>query len=368
MAATERTSTTLPANTTTTTDPSINDERFASVAATIDEFVRDNDLNGATLVVVTRDDGVVWIDATGELGPDRISLVASAGKMITAGVLLRLQDEGLIDLDAPIAEAVPWGVANPSVTVAHLLSNSSGLVGLLQEPFFRPYLCQYLATGTVQDCGRTIFTTPLDDALVVPPDTEFRYGGGQWQVAGAVAEAVSGRTWAQLVDETYVQPCGTTSLGYNNQFTQFEGLETPFSYPAAFDGDPSTMRPTDNPNMEAGAYLTPRDYSTLLLMHLRGGRCGDHRALSEAAVAQAHTDRIGPAGTRMGEAGYGLGWWIHRDEPTLLQDDGAYGTIPWIDLRRGYGAVLVLEAETSQGRQLVGQIRPMIDDVVAELH
>ena len=54
--------------------------------------------------------------------------------MITAGVLLHLADDGLLDIDAPVAEAVEWGAGNPDVTVAQLLSNSSGLVGLLIEP------------------------------------------------------------------------------------------------------------------------------------------------------------------------------------------------------------------------------------------
>ena len=141
--------------------------------------------------------------------------------MITAGVLLRLQDDGLLDIDAPVAAVADWGAGNPTITPAQLLSNSSGLVGLLPDPAYAPYVCQYLPAGTLQDCAASIFSTPDDDADIVAPDTEFRYGGAQWQVAGAVAEVASGKPWAQLIDEIYVQPCGLETLAFNNHFTQF---------------------------------------------------------------------------------------------------------------------------------------------------
>ena len=102
-----------------------------------------------------RDDGVVHEDYWGEFSADRISLVASSSKMITAGVLLHLADEGLLDMDAPVAAAVDWGAGNPTITPAQLVSSSSGLVGLLDDPSYPPYVCQFLVAGTLQDCAAT---------------------------------------------------------------------------------------------------------------------------------------------------------------------------------------------------------------------
>ena len=370
------------------------------------DFVAAKDLNGAGLVVVDRDEGVVYEHYVGEeFGPDHLSLIASSSKMITAGVLMRLHDQGLLDVDAPVADAVDWEGAkasNPDVTPAQLVSNSSGLVGLLPSPTYAPYICQYLTTGGLEECGERIFTTGDDDAEVVPPDTEFRYGGGQWQVAGAVAEAVSGRSWAELIDETYVQPCGVDSLAYNNHFAQPVSQAGPFGYPVGFAGDPANLVATDNPNMEGGAYIDPLDYAALLLMHLRGGSCDGGRVLSEESVERMHTDRAvstydaqlstspdddepddGPDdGTAEAEAaesgdtesegdpgtsnefryrGYGLGWWVADLDTELIEDAGAYGAVPWLDLGRGYGAYLVVEASSSLGRELAREIRPQIE-------
>lgn len=351
IAATSTPESTSPTTTEATADAAAFD--FSAIDPVVQGFVTARGLNGAGLVVVDGEQGAVYEQYWGEFDDERVSFVASSSKMLVAGILLHLQDQGLLDMDAPVADVVEWGTAHPAVTPAQLVSNSSGLVGL--DPTFMPHICQFLPNGTLQDCARTIFTTPDDDALTVLPDTEFRYGGGQWQVAGAVAEAASGRSWAELVHEVYVEPCGADSLGFNNHFTRFEpgGLE----YPADFGGDPAVMPLTANPNMEGGAYITAPDYADLLLMLLRGGRCGDTQVLSSDALAAMFADRTGEA--YGSPVGYGMGWWIDRSTGQLT-DPGAYGSVPWLDLDAGIGAYLVIESDAATGIELAVQIHPLI--------
>jgi CubicO group peptidase (beta-lactamase class C family) len=376
MAATRApTSSTSPESTTTSEPvpesteapvPEPVDYDFSAVSPIVQDFVDERWLNGAGLIIVHRDDGVIYEDHWGEFSKDRVSLIASSSKMITAGVLLRLQDEDLLDIDSPVADAVEWGVGNPEVTPAQLMSNSSGLVGLVPNPAYGPYICQYLPFGTIQDCAASIFNNLDDENDVVAPDTEFRYGGAQWQVAGAVAEAVSGKSWAELIDEIYVQPCALESLAYNNNLALIasEG----FRYPASFNGDPTTLASTENPNMEAGAYITTGDYGKLLLMHLRGGACDDNQVLTQESLDLMHADRIGDV--YGGDAyssgrGYGMGWWVDR-ESGRISDEGAYGAVPWLDLADGYGAYLVIEADSATGNELAGLLYDVIDEAVTQ--
>ncbi len=344
---------------------------FSEVSPIVERFVDERGLDGAGLVVVDREDGIVFEDYWGEFGPERVSLVASASKMIVAGVLLRLDDLGVLDLDQPIADLTGWQPEDPSTatataTVAQLLSNSSGLVGLGPKALYGPYTCQFDLADDLERCGETIFTTAEDDRDVVAPDTEFRYGGGQWQVAGAVAEVVSGRSWSDLVTETYVGPCGIDSLGFTNQWAQFGPLT--FEYPRAFSGDPSTIAPTANPNMEGGAYISAPDYAELLLMQLRAGRCGETPVLSAESVERMHTDRViersGPTGYP-GLAGYGLGWWVRSPADGYVTDPGAYGAVPWLELADGYGVYLVVEENLPVGIALADQIREPVDRALA---
>lgn len=332
---------------------------FAAVTEIVEQFVADQGLNGAGLVIVDREDGIVGEVYAGEFDADRVSLIASSSKMLAAGVLLRLQDQGLLDLDTPIGELVPWAGGNPDLTVAQMLSNSSGLPGLFPEPGYGPYVCQFIGTE-IEECAAEVMATAADDGDIVPPDSEFRYGGVQWQVAGAVAETVSGKTWAELLDETYVQPCGVDSLGFNNHWVALGGG---FEYP---DGaDVSLLTPTDNPHIEGGAYINPVDYADLMLMHLRDGQCDNGRSLSAEAVAESHADRIGDVwgGSAGSDTGYGLGWWIDRTSGRI-SDAGAYGSVPWLDLGNGFGAYLVIEADSGTGGQLAALLFEPVEEAV----
>jgi len=338
---------------------------FSEVDPIVEAFIAEHDLNGAGLVVVDEEDGIVGQEYFGDIDADRISLVASASKTVAAGVLVRLADQGELDLDQPIAEYVDWAAGqNPDVTVAQLLSSSSGFVGLLPTPAYGPYVCQFLPTMEIEDCATTAWTTPDDDADVIAPDTAWRYGGVQWQIAGAVAETVSGKPWSELLEETYIEPCGVESMGWNNHWTQIgDGLS---GYPPEFGGDPGVLSPTDNPSMEGGLYIDPVDYAELLLMQLRDGRCGDTQVLEPESVERMQTDRIGETygGETLAGGGYGFGWWVERNGSERINDPGAYGAVPWLDLDGGFGAYLVIEADASLGAQLAAQLYDPVETAV----
>ncbi len=353
------TPTTITPATITPTTVAAGGRDFSAIGPLVADHVDEQGLNGAGLVVVDRDDGIVYEEYWGEFDADRVSLIASSSKMITAGVLMKLHDDGLLDIDAPVADAVEWGSGNPDITVAQLVSNSSGLVGLGPNPAYPPYVCQFLAERELEECGEEAFTTPDDDADIVPPDTEYRYGGVQWQVAGAVAETVSGRSWSQLIDEIYVQPCGVESLGFTNHWFDAGG----FTYPSNFDVE--ALEPTENPHMEGGAYIDAPDYAQLLLMHLRGGECPDGRVMSAAAVDRMHEDRVLAAYGEAGPSnpGYGMGWWVDR-ETGRIRDPGAYGATPWLDLDDGYGAYLVVEADGSAVGGLMSELEPLLHEIM----
>lgn len=331
---------------------------------TVETFLASQQLPGATAVVVHKDHGLVHQRGYGTFAADRASVIASSSKILSVGVLMRLADQKLLDIDAPIDTYLSdWGSHKPGVTVASLVSNSSGLPSLTENPVYGPYLCQYTSlTGTLQDCARQIYTA-ADQADVRPPDTSFSYGGGAWQLAGGIAEVVSEKSWAELVDETYAAPCDAPSLGYANHFAQ-GGLTGALAYPSYVMGDPSALTPTDNPNIEGGAYINAEDYGKILLMHLRGGRCGDERVLSAAAVARMQEDRIAKVyegSTPQPElAGYGLGWWVDRADPGVVVDPGAFGAVAWLDTMRGHGAFIILESTSLHGGMLQERARPVL--------
>jgi CubicO group peptidase (beta-lactamase class C family) len=234
---------------------------FSAVDSAAAAFIETWGLQGLTLAVVRDDEGKIYEKGYGEFGVDRISLLASTSKVPAAGVILSLVDDGLLELDRPVAEYLDWGEHHAGMTIEHLLSMMSGIPGW-PEP---NHVCVHDPTTTLTDCGRTIFE---DESQSIPPGVEFRYSGSAWQLAGAVAEVVSGMSWAELVEERLVNPCGLTNTGFVSTNSQLD-------YPEGFDGDPANFPPSDNPEIGGGLYSTVTNYSKILLMHLRGGRCGE---------------------------------------------------------------------------------------------
>ncbi|MFT3923248.1 MAG: serine hydrolase domain-containing protein [Myxococcales bacterium] len=328
---------------------------FTAFDEQVDAFLKANSLRGASAVVVHRDFGAVHTRGYGEYDRDRLYLIASSSKILSVGILLRLADQGLIDLDRPLRNYLTdWQGNKESLTVAQLLSMSSGLTGLMDNPLYGPYLCQFVGSS-LTDCAKEIYAAN-DVADRDDPDTAFHYGGGAWQLAGGIAEQVSGKSWGTLVEETYVDPCGAESLGYQNQFGQsfVEGLGIGvIAYPGFFKGDISALTTTKNPSIEGGAYVTVGDYGKILLMHLRDGRCGRAQVLSPTAVKRMREDRIGEVyGGETGNdlfPGYGMGWWVSRDQPGLVLDPGMYGAAAWIDEPRGYAAFVAIEGALGMG-------------------
>jgi CubicO group peptidase (beta-lactamase class C family) len=304
----------------------------------------------------------------GDFDADRLYLIASASKILSVGVVMKLHDEKKLDIDEPISTYLTeWGETKVgNVTAAQLFSNSSGLPtleevsGSVQNPS-SPYvsnLCQYNFAGTLQDCSKILYETEPPRE----PDTEFGYGGSQWQLGGALAEVASGKSWAELIDETYVKPCEVPSLGYTNQYAK-----SALGYPKNFMGDVANLDPaerdTANPNIEGGAYITAPDYAKLLMMHLNGGKCGKNQVLSQASVKRMQEDRVSEYGgmVRPPFTGYGMGWWIADG---YVADPGAYGAFPWIDEERGYAGIIMIELTSTVGAQLALSAKPALDGVL----
>jgi CubicO group peptidase (beta-lactamase class C family) len=360
---------------------------FTAFDAAINQFVADHDLRGASAAVVQRGAGVVHLAGYGEFTPQRTYLVMSSSKVLSAGILMHLSDAGLLDIDAPIGDYVPeWTVGKPELTVAQLMSGSSGLVGIVDSPLYAPYACRTNTATTLTDCARKIYEAD-DAAERKSPDTEFHYGGAAWQLAGGIAEVVSGKPWAELVRERYSVPCDVPELGYTNGLNILgvtfnpDGTIASFTVPPAFEGDPSRLPVTENPNLEAGVFTSVGDYAKLLDVHIDGGKCGDARVLSEAAVERMQADRAVAYGSTedqmrsllgaadaavvdqaVGLSGYGLGWWVLRDEPGVFFDPGALGSNAFLDVPRGYGAFFATESDLATGIEGGFALKAVLDE------
>ena len=146
--------------------------------------------------------------SVGELPAERAAAspfrIASMTKSFTAATILVLRDEGLLTLDAPLVDVLPWtrsiGLpsASPPVRISHLLTMTAGF------PTDDPW-------GDRQE------SLPIEDfdALVTgglsfcrAPGLEFEYANIAYALLGRVIAVVTGRDYRDVVRERLLDPLG----------------------------------------------------------------------------------------------------------------------------------------------------------------
>ena len=314
-------------------------------AAPADQLDAAVDAAGAGLVVAAGDTVVYSRDGDNVVdwgtGLDEVVPIASASKLVSATVLMAMVEDGQLDLDASVAdylEEAPfeWPAENYEVTLRTLLSHTSGL---------RPHDCVNDTGTTLEACARAI----AGQTLVTEPGTTFSYGGTSYQLAGYIAELVSGLSWAQLVDLFVAGPADMPTL---------------------------TFGTTENPRIGGGAVTSANDYLHLLQAHLAEGRYGDQTVLLPSSVAEMQTDLIAglPVAASPGAQyqldGYGLAWWIRNDcaRPGTagpeLSDPGLTGFIGIIDPSINQAVVVTTTRGLPTGEGLYRQARPHIVELL----
>lgn len=186
----------------------------ARLDAAVDRAVADADFSGA--LMLKRGDRVVYRRAVGQAervfgAANRIDTrfnVASIGKMFTATAVLRLVEQGRIDLDAPILRYLPDYPARAvaeQVTARQLLSHSSGVANYWDAIAEKPSQ----AFVEARDYLPLIAAQPLE----FTPGERLGYSNGGFVVLGLIIEAMTGETYADHIRRTIFEPLGMSGSG-----------------------------------------------------------------------------------------------------------------------------------------------------------
>jgi D-alanyl-D-alanine carboxypeptidase len=112
---------------------------FAELDRFVEQFMRDMNSPGMTLVLADREGvqrmatyGFSDLDRQRKLNADELFQIGSITKSFLAIALLQLREEGKLDLNKPIVEYLPWFRIQSTfapITTHHLLTHTSGLPG-----------------------------------------------------------------------------------------------------------------------------------------------------------------------------------------------------------------------------------------------
>ncbi|MBQ7767763.1 MAG: serine hydrolase [Oscillospiraceae bacterium] len=157
--------------------------------------------------------------------PDAMYKIASMTKTVTAVVILRLCQEGILNLDIPVKQYLPWlklsrPEAEKTMTLHHLLTHSSGL----------PKDIGYIPDGIREEAGIDEVikaTLPMLPMASVPGDNVYCYSNWGFNLAACVATTVTGKTLTDLYKGYILDPLEMDKTTFDFQIA----ATYPFSLP-----------------------------------------------------------------------------------------------------------------------------------------
>jgi len=296
-------------------------------------------------VIVSDASGVVfqggygWADADRKVpfGPDTPTDGASLAKTFTAALVLALQAEGRLDLDAPVQRWLPE-LPYPGVTLRHLLSHSSGIPVHEYEFFDRD-----LPPGTVRtnDALLRVLARRHPDALW-PPGAGFEYSSFCYDLAALAAERAGGKPWFDLLADRFLRPLGMASaFARPGRLADFPGVRT-----LGYRRDGERLVVNDVFEGEAfhggsNLYVSVRDLDRWNVSFLPASPPAPAREAPRLAPA-AMTAALTPARIDGHPSGLTLGSWYRRGDDTAFWYSGhlqGFHSEVFRDLRRGWSVV-----------------------------
>jgi CubicO group peptidase (beta-lactamase class C family) len=279
----------------------------------------------------------------GDDAADRLFPMFSATKLLTATLVMRLVDRGLVDLDAPAAEYVdefrpPDAATTALITVRRLLAHVGGLrSGDLDE----------LGDGSRDGSLAEYVARSRDLRRLLPPGEIYSYSSTGYAVLGRLVEAVTGLPWPEALRRDLLDPLGMsgTSPRVPAALAPPAPPDGALGTPPAFCDGPAWMMPVDQ------AVSTPRDVLAFARLHLDGRGPSLGGLLGDDAVRTMRRPHATIPDPTVGHAG-GLGWRLYSTEVELIGHWAAgfgHTTALWLWPARELAVVLVVfspDAET----------------------
>lgn len=266
--------------------------------------------------------GVTNADYPSPVDGDTVFRIGSTTKTFTGTTIMRLVEQGKLDLDAEVGRYLPGFAvadqgASAAVTVRQLLNHTSGWLG-----------------DDLQDFG------PGDDALaryvasmtrlpqLTPPGAVFAYNNAGLVVAGRIIEVVTGSTYEAAVRKLVLDPLELGHTGYFSDEIIGFSVAAPHNVvegKAVVDNGFWHMPRSCNPT---GALMsTARDQLRYARFHLGDGTAPNGDRLLSRQGLLAMRSNPGAGGTlQVDLTGMGVTWMLRpsTENVTIVQHGGTW--------------------------------------------
>jgi CubicO group peptidase (beta-lactamase class C family) len=241
----------------------------------------------------------------------------STGKTFTATAIMRLVDQGKVDLDAPVRTYVPELKLKDEdvaarVTVLQLLNHTAGWEGDMMDN-----------TGDGDDALEKYVARMERLEQVAPLGDGVSYNNASLSLAGRVIEKVTGQTFEQAVRELLLDPLGLDQTFFfpNEIMTRRFAV----GHNVHEDGSVTVARPWALPRGGApagGLSATARDQIAWAKFHLGDGTAPDGtRLLSRKLLDKMKEPTVDMRGSALGDY-VGISWLMRDVDGVRLVGHG----------------------------------------------
>lgn len=259
---------------------------------------------------VVREGRLVWFAGRGQVdgaapSPDTQYRIGSITKTFVAVLVMRLRDQGLVDLSAPLEAYLP-GTAAGDRTLRQLLSHTAGLASETPPPWWER------TPGVVRPGLDDLLG---DSALKHPAGQRFHYSNPGFALLGALVGRLCDRPWGDVLHAEILVPLGMTRTTLMPEAPHALGWAV---HPWA---DVLLPEPTPDAGLMAPAgqlWSTVEDLARFAGFLLNG----DDRVLAPATVAEMRQPAA-PSESGPDQPGYGLGLQLFPGERPLVGHSGS---------------------------------------------
>ena len=199
----------------------------------INSYVKANNFSGT--ILIQKDSKLSYAKSFGLANrqlkvPNRIDTkykIASITKALTAVLILRLHEQGRIDLNKTIKAYLPnyTGEGADKVTVHQLLNHTSGMANIDRnltsaESAIKKGIPHYQTPLTTDD----LLAKYCSEKLVNQPGRAFDYNNADYIILGKIIERIHGKTYEQVLKENISQPLAMRDSGMLYQHNVVENL------------------------------------------------------------------------------------------------------------------------------------------------
>lgn len=303
-------------------EPTSNLPDFSKLGDRFEDIKSQAEAPGAS-VAVSVDGNMVWSTAFGaadlEQGVDASEetkfRVGSTSKPMTATVLARLVERGVVKLDDEVHDYLDdYPETGRGITLAMLASNQSGVRHYRDNEFMigeKIWWQHYPTTAS----ALPIFS---EDDLVQPPGQDFFYSSYGWTLLAAALEAATGETFPTLLQREVFDPIGMQDTHIDHHFMIVPN-RTRF-YWRAPTGDITNAPFTENSYKYAGGGILSTSEDLIRF----GNAWIDGAVVSPDLRDEMWKRQKNAAGE---ETVYGLGWFVGL-EAVALRFAGENGPVP----------------------------------------